>query len=97
MPFPALAPALHPAPLLAGLALLSQSPSAASPRPVATGTDDGLTLAEVIQSLPVDPASIVTFLLLLAFMVGVVWFGTRSRPSGASSGSDAAGGSPKPQ
>jgi len=61
-------------------------PSALSPALVlqaapAGGTDDGLTLAEIIQSLPVDPASIVALLLLAAFVGGVVWFGTRGSPS----------------
>jgi hypothetical protein len=48
----------------------------------APSTDDGLTFAEMLQSIPVDPASIVSYLLLAGFLGGVVWFGTRSGGSG---------------
>ncbi len=40
-------------------------------------SNDGLTLAEIIQSLPTDPASILAIVLLLGFIVMVFWFGTR--------------------
>jgi len=62
---------------LSALSLVSvaQVPSSAS-------TDDGLTLAEIIQSLPVDPGSLFALLLLAAFVGGVVWFGTREGSGG---------------
>ncbi len=87
----AVAPALHPS-LPANAASALQSEGVASPERTFASTDDGLSLAEVIQSLPVDPASIVTILLLLAFIGGVLWFGTRSGPSGSSPG-DSSGSS----
>jgi hypothetical protein len=80
----AASPALHPS-LPANAAYALQSEVVASPQRTVANTDDGLSLAEVIQSLPVDPASIVTILLLLAFIGGVFWFGTRSGPAAASS------------
>ncbi|CAN5653411.1 hypothetical protein BH23GEM11_BH23GEM11_21460 [soil metagenome] len=67
-------------------ALLAISPLPASQATPSTGTDDGLTLAEIIQSLPVDPGSLFALLLLVAFVGGVVWFGTR--------GGTASGGAP---
>ncbi|TVP43602.1 MAG: hypothetical protein EA350_13375 [Gemmatimonadales bacterium] len=68
-------------------AFLLAAPSALSPALVlqaapAAGTDDGLTLAEILQSLPVDPGSIFALLLLAAFVGGVVWFGTRGGSGG---------------
>jgi hypothetical protein len=62
---------------LSALSLVSvaQVPSSAS-------TDDGLTLAEIIQSLPVDPGSLFALLLLAVFVGGVVWFGTRGGSGG---------------
>ncbi len=47
-----------------------------------SSVDDGLTFAEVLQSIPLDPASIVSYLLIAGFVGGVVWFGTRSGGSG---------------
>jgi hypothetical protein len=61
----------------------------------ASGTDDGLTLAEVIQSLPLDPASIATLVLLLVFVGGVMWFGTRSRPDGNPPGGSSGSSDPR--
>ena len=81
----AASPALHSFPL-ANAASALQSEVVASPQRTVASTDDGLSLAEVIQSLPVDPASIVTILLLLAFIGGVFWFGTRSGPADSSPG-----------
>lgn len=71
-------------PILAGTPSAFQSEAAVSVQRSVPSTDDGLTLAEVIQSLPLDPASIATVLLLLAFIGGVVWFGTRSGPDDSS-------------
>lgn len=44
-------------------------------------TDDGLTGTELVQSLPRDPASIFTLLLIVSCVGAVLWFG-RSRGRG---------------
>jgi hypothetical protein len=41
--------------------------------------DDGLTFSEMLDSIPTDPASLFTILLLLASVGLVIWFG---RPKG---------------
>jgi hypothetical protein len=64
-------------------AVAVQSPVSVAQTPASSAPDDGLTLAEVIQSLPVDPASIVALLLLVAFVASVVWFGTRGGGGGS--------------
>jgi hypothetical protein len=51
--------------------------------------DPGLTLQEILASLPVDPASLFGLFLLLGFFGVVAWFGTRSSP-GREKVSDAA-------
>lgn len=40
--------------------------------------DDGLTFNEVLQNLPHDPAALVVYVLLLAF-VGMIWHGSRQK------------------
>jgi hypothetical protein len=47
---------------------------------------DGLTLAEVIQALPTDPASLVALALVVGFFGAMVWFGTRKPPVKPSAG-----------
>ncbi len=41
-------------------------------------SDSGLTLQEVMASLPMDPASLFGLALLLGFFGMVLWYGTRS-------------------
>jgi hypothetical protein len=48
----------------------------------ASSDDDGLTFAQILQDIPVDPASILSYLLLAGFVGGVLWFGTRGGGSG---------------
>ena len=46
-------------------------------------TDDGLTLREVVDNIPTDPASVTVSLLLMASLAFVLWSGSRgSRPGG---------------
>lgn len=45
---------------------------------VQSNPDDGLTLAEIFENLPSDPASIFVLLLLVGCVAAVVWFGGRS-------------------
>ncbi len=47
-----------------------------------SSTDDGLTLGEIVDSVPLDPASLVALALMAAFVFGVLWFGTRSGGAG---------------
>jgi len=42
--------------------------------------DPGLTLQEILASLPLDAASLFGLFLLLGFFGVVAWFGTRSGP-----------------
>lgn len=49
------------------------------------GSSDGLTLSEILQSLPTDPASLVALALVVLFFGAIFWFGTR-RPPVKSSG-----------
>ena len=51
---------------------------AVAPLALQSNPDDGLTLSEVFQSIPTDPASLVAYLLVAGFVGGVIWFGTRS-------------------
>lgn len=44
--------------------------------------DDGLSLSDVLESLPTDPASIVAVTLTLASAAAVVWFGRSGRGGG---------------
>lgn len=46
---------------------------------VAQAAPDGLTLAELLSDLPLDPASIFTIALLAGSVALVLWFG---RPRG---------------
>lgn len=48
--------------------------------------DDGLTGTELIQSLPHDPASIFTLVLIVSCVGAVLWFG-RPRGGGDKPGS----------
>jgi len=80
----AASPAMHPTLPLA-MTFPFQPEGASAAQRAGSSPDDGLSLAEVIQSLPGDPASIATILLLLAFIGGVFWFGTRSGTAAASS------------
>lgn len=45
--------------------------------------DDGL-IANILEDLPTDPASIFTLLLLVGCFGAVVWFGVRSNGKGGS-------------
>ncbi len=45
---------------------------------VMQSADEGLTLAEVIESLPTDLGSFFALALLVAFFGAIVYFGTRS-------------------
>jgi hypothetical protein len=49
--------------------------------------DPGLTVQEILASLPVDPASLFGLLLLLGFFGVVAWFGTRPGPGRGKGGS----------
>lgn len=53
--------------------------SLASAATLQSTADEGLTLSEVLDSIPTDPASIFTILLLVGSVGLVVWFG---RPKG---------------
>jgi hypothetical protein len=45
---------------------------------------DGLTMGEIIDSLPTDPASLVVLALVLGFVGVIAYFGLRSGESGSS-------------
>lgn len=49
---------------------------------VAQRTDNGLTLAEVLESLPADPTSLFALVLIVGFFGAMVYFGTRSESAG---------------
>lgn len=53
----------------------------AAVEPVAPPIDAGLTLAEILDDLPTDPASIFAIVLLLGFFGFMLWIG-RGRPGG---------------
>ena len=48
--------------------------------------EEGLTFSEVLDTLPTDPASIFTILLLVGSLGLVIWFG---RPKGGKGGKPA--------
>ncbi len=41
-------------------------------------SDDGLTLGEIIDSLPTDPGSLVALALVFGFVGVILYFGVRS-------------------
>ena len=45
---------------------------------VAQENDNGLTFAEVVESLPADPTSLFAMVLIVGFFGAMVYFGTRS-------------------
>jgi hypothetical protein len=47
--------------------------------------DGGLTLREVVSSIPVDPAAIIAYLLVAGF-IGIIWYGNRRSRSGTPTG-----------
>jgi len=47
--------------------------------------DDGLTLHDIIASIPVDPAAIVAYFLLAGF-AGLIWWGNRHAGGGQATG-----------
>jgi hypothetical protein len=65
---------MYPAALLLQAAPLDAASAASAPIPV----DEGLTFAELVASIPFDPASLVAYVLIVGFAGGVVWFGTRT-------------------
>ncbi len=54
--------------------------------PPADRTSDGLTLSEIVQALPTDPASLVALALVVSFFGVILWFGTRKPPVKPSAG-----------
>jgi hypothetical protein len=48
----------------------------------AQSSGDGLTIGEIVSSIPVDPASLFTLLLLVGCVGAVLWFGSRSNDKG---------------
>lgn len=49
---------------------------------VQSTADDGLSFGDILDSVPTDPASIFTLLLLVGCFGAVVWFGSRSNGKG---------------
>ena len=62
------------------------SPLASTAAALQSTTDDGLTFSAVLESIPTDPASVFTILLLVASVAIVLWFG---RPKGGKGGKPA--------
>jgi hypothetical protein len=54
--------------------------------PIRQADDAGLTVDEVVESVPTDPASILVLALLLAFAGAVIYYGTRSGRKGKGKG-----------